>query len=262
MDILLYLLIGALTGTVAGLLGVGGGLMVVPALDLMLAPIMPHAVVMRVAAGSSLAIMIPTAFSACLSHQLRGNVLWRVWLRLLPGVLLGILSGATVAHVIPSLWLRIAFGAFAIVIAYRMFRLVKPKLERRLPSLWGMTSVAFAIGAKSGALGLGGGALSVPFLTRYNVPMHQARGTSSALSLTIACIGSIAFAWHGAAHMGHIADASGYIYWPAVYSIAPASLCFAPLGTWLGNRVSVPLLKRVFALFLLAVAINMFWMSA
>lgn len=261
MNIVFYVITGIVTGLVAGVLGVGGGLIVVPALDLFLAHIVPESVVMRMAAGTSLAIMIPTSFSACLSHHFQKNVLWSVWKRLAPGILLGVFTGATLAHYLPSNWLRIGFGLFTLSIAFRLFMLVQPKAERHLPGFLGLSSVGFAIGAKSGLLGLGGGALSVPFLVRCNVSMHQARGTSSAISFLIAILGTLAFMFHGAPHTTLVAGSSGYIYWPAVMAIAPTTLIVAPISAHLGSRLPVNLLKRIFATCLVAIAINMFWLA-
>lgn len=256
-----YLLVGAVAGVLAGLLGVGGGLVIVPALAWAFhEAAFPTQSVMHMAVGTSLATIVATALSSVRAHHARGAVRWRFAFRLAPGVVAGALAGAGLAAVLSTRWLTGLFGLLEVLIAgYMAFG------ERRLPSTEAGQSTPGAlttvlaggvIGTVSGLAGIAGGTLTVPLLIRWRLSIHQAVATSAAVGLPIAVAGSLGFVV-----TGWRADVPpwslGYVYLPAMVGIAAASASFAPLGARLAHRLPTAVLRRVFAVFLLLVGARM-----
>lgn len=255
--ILLYPLIGLLAGLLSGMLGIGGGIVVVPGLAFVFAHFAAmHGFSMHMAEGTSLAIMIVTAISSICAYHKRDNVLWPVFFRLLPGILIGVIFGAVFASYLPTRILEIIFGLFVLLMAFRMLLLFNSKPTRKLPSWPWLSLVAFVIGGKSGLLGIGGGAITIPFLTYCNVPMRKASGTSIACTLPMAIVGAISFAVMGF-HVVTVPYSIGYIYLPAFFGTAIMSLLFAPIGAMLSSKVNVELIKRIFGILLLLTSIKM-----
>ncbi|MGD9153377.1 MAG: sulfite exporter TauE/SafE family protein [Gammaproteobacteria bacterium] len=255
--ILLYPLIGVLAGLLSGMLGIGGGIIVVPGLAFVFAHFAKmQGFSMHMAEGTSLAIMIITAISSIYAHHQRENILWPLFLRLLPGILIGVISGAIFAGYLPARILEIIFGVFVFLMALRMFLLIKSKPTRKLPSWPWLSLIAFIIGGKSGLLGIGGGAITIPFLNYCNVPMRKASGTSIACTLPIAIVGAISFAITGF-NVVTIPYSIGYIYLPAFFGVAVMSLLFAPVGAALSGKVDVALVKRIFGVLLFVASIKM-----
>lgn len=258
LEIVAYLLIGIVAGTFSGLLGIGGGLIVVPALALVFKlASMPSNIIMHMAAGTSLAAMVVSSFSSMRAHYRHGINIWIVYKRLFLGILLGTISGVILASFLRSEILQIIFGLIVIIVAFLMLLNFQPAPHRRLPGFLGLSLVTFLIGIKSGLLGLGGGIITVPFLLYCNVPIRQAIGTSTAVSFTIALVGTVTFILTGV----FVADlphwSTGYIYWPAVLGIGIVSPFFATLGAALSHRLPVGILRRIFAVFLLVIGIRM-----
>jgi len=255
--ILLYPLVGILAGLLSGMLGIGGGVVVVPGLAFVFAHLaVMHGFAMHMAEGTSLSVMIITAISSIYAHHKRGNVLWSVFLRLLPGILIGVICGVMLAGYLPARILKIIFGFFVLLMAFRMFLLIKSKPTRKLPGCYWLSLVAFLIGGKSGLLGIGGGAITIPFLTYCNIPMRKASGTSIACTLPIATAGTISFAIMGF-NVVVIPHSIGYVYLPAFFGVASMSLLFAPIGAALSSKIDVSLVKRIFAVLLFVVGIKM-----
>lgn len=253
-----YFLTGALAGTLSGLLGIGGGLLVVPAL----AFIYQHQHfnnrdIMQMAAGTSLAIMVITTSRSLLSHLHHKIEFWPVYSQLLPGVIVGTILGVSLAHFVHSNVLRIIFGIFVILVALKMFFLKSVNAQRQLPRKSAMASIGAIIGGKSGLLGVGGGALTVPFLTYCNVPMRQAVVISIATGMTVAAIGAVGYAIVGHGVIGRPDWSTGYIYWPAWLGVAAGSVLFAPLGARLSHVMPVPLLKKLFGVLLVVIGVKM-----
>lgn len=256
--ILIYIMVGCFAGSLAGLLGIGGGLIVVPTLDWLLAKYgFAHQQLMHVAAGTSLAAMIFTTSSSVLSHYRKQGMLWQTYRALLPGIMLGVIVGANLADELSSSVLRIIFAVFMIGIACRMIAIKSINQNNKKPSIWVSRGVGFLVGAKSGLLGVGGGALTLPYLTRCHVPMHKAVGVTALCSLTVAMIGTVVFIIAGGNEFGFSTYQFGYVYWPAALSIAIGSISCAPLGARLAHKLSVQRLRRIFAIFLLLVGMNM-----
>lgn len=261
--ILLYLLLGALAGVLAGLLGVGGGLVIVPALAwLFLSAEMPSNIIMHLALGTSLTTIAVTSVSSAWAHHHYGAVLWPVFLRLSPGIVIGAWLGAAVADQLSSVVLQKIFGFFELLVAMQMGFGVQAAPHRSLPGKF-ITGVAgMVIGGVSAIVGIGGGTLTVPFLHWCNVNIRNAVATSAACGFPIAVAGALGYIVAGWNSEALPEGASGYVYWPAFASISIASLLFAPLGAKLAHTIPVALLKRIFAVVLLVLGIKMLMYSA
>ena len=256
--LLIYLITGAIAGVLAGLLGVGGGIVIVPALlwsfnHLNIAT--DHA--MQIAVGTSLATIVITSLSSIIAHQKHRAILWKVVRYLTPGLLAGAVFGAIIADYLPTHTLQIVFAIFVLLLGLRMILAGKTSPQRRLPGRTGMKAMGFIIGSLSAVVGIGGGSLTVPFLAHCNIKMHLAVATSSACGFPIAIAGSIGFAIAGLNESDLPAWSSGYIYWPAFFGIAVASALFAPLGARLAHSLPVTTLKHLFGVLLLLMGIKM-----
>ncbi|HBI16529.1 MAG TPA: hypothetical protein DDY20_13655 [Desulfobulbaceae bacterium] len=254
----LYLAVGAITGILAGLLGIGGGLVVVPMLLFCFSLLhIPQAHSMHIALGTSMAIIIFTSVSSFMAHHRRGAVHWPVVLRIAPGIITGTLLGAYIASLMSTNALKGFFGLFLYYVALQFILDKKPKPSRELPGPPGMFAVGGVIGIVSSLMGIGGGTLSVPFMTWCNIAVHHAIGTSAAIGFPIAIAGTIGYVITGYGVEGLPAYSLGYIYLPALAGIIGASMLTAPAGVWLAHRLPVQKLKRVFALLLLVVGSKM-----
>ncbi len=256
----LYLLLGVFAGTLAGLLGVGGGLVMVPVLVFIFqgqAQLMGAAVIMHMALGTSLAIIMLTSLSSIRAHHQRGAVLWSVCGRLTPGIVLGALSGAVVADALPDAVLKPVFGIFELLVALQMWLGVRPSMQRSLPDWPGMSVAGWVIGTVSAIVGIGGGTLTVPFLTWCRIGIHNAVATSAACGLPIAVAGTLGFIATGWNETGLPAMSSGYVYWPAFAAVAVTSMLFAPLGARLAHALPADRLKKFFAIFLAILGVRM-----
>ncbi len=258
MEWLIYLATGAFAGVLAGLLGVGGGLIIVPVLALSFAAQgVANEVIMHLAVGTSLATIIFTSLSSVYAHHRRGAVAWSALGSLAPGILVGALCGALVARWLPTLSLRYLFGIFELVVALQMALSLKPAPHRGLPGRWGMSGAGAVIGSLSALVGVGGGTLTVPFLLWCNVTMQRAIATSAACGLPIAVAGTAGFMISGWNNEQLPAWSSGYLYWPALLGVAAASVLLAPLGARLAHSLPTAVLKQLFALLLLGLALRM-----
>lgn len=258
LDFILFIATGALAGLLSGLLGIGGGVVVVPALVWIFhsLPAIPYNQVVHMAAGTSLAAMIVTATASVRAHARRGNVNWSVVKKFVPGMIIGVIIGASVAGMLGTNVLTIILGIVLILIALRIFFFSKVISHRSFPAFWVVFLASLFVGFKSGLLGLGGGVLTIPFLMYFGLEMRKASGSSAACTLPIAIVGTISFiiiGWHAQPiHWG-----SGYVYWPAFLGIAIGGVLFVPLGALLGAHLHTKWLKRIFAVFLLAVSIHL-----
>lgn len=252
------LLLGAAAGVLAGMLGVGGGLIMVPVLAwLFTGQGVAAAHVMHFAVGTSLAVIIATSVSSTLAHHRRGAVRWDLWRLLTPGLLLGALLGAWLADRLSSLVLQRLFGVFAITVAAQLAWGRTPPAGRGLPPAALSRLVSLLIGAVSALVGIGGGSMTVPYLTWANLPMRNAVAVSAACGLPIAVAGALGFVVTGWLSAGTGSPTLGYVDLSALVPTALASVVFAPLGAWLAHRVPVTVLRQVFALFLVLVGLKM-----
>ena len=255
---LIYAVVGAIAGILAGLLGIGGGLVIVPMLvfSFTLQQI-PSDLMMHLALGTSLASIIFTSISSCKSHHKRGAVRWDVVKRITPGILAGTFGGSYIAALLPTQILKGIFVVFLYYVATQMILGKKPAASRQIPGAGGMFGAGGIIGCFSSLVGIGGGTLSVPFLSWCNIPVHHAIGTSSAIGLPIALAGALGFILNGLGTPTLPAYALGYVYLPALLGIISMSVLTAPLGAKLAHSLPVDKLKRTFAILLFVVATRM-----
>jgi uncharacterized membrane protein YfcA len=255
---LAYLAVGVMAGLIAGMLGLGGGVVIVPALALVFPLLhMPSAVLMQLAIGTSLAVIVPTSMSSTWAHYRRGAVDVRLVRLLLPGLVPGAVLGGWLADKLPSAMLSRIFGVFVLGVAMQIFFNATAPGRRPLPGSTALLGTGAAIGTASTLLGIGGGSLTVPFLNYCRVDMRRAVATSSACGLVLGVVGASVFLWAGRDHPGLPPGAVGYLYLPAFLGIAAASVTTAPLGARLAHSLPVPTLKRVFAVFLALAGLRM-----
>jgi len=258
--LLAYLAFGAVAGVIAGLLGVGGGIVVVPALFwFFTAQGFSQDVIMQMALGTSLAAIAFTSISSFRAHHRRGAVLWPIVKAITPGILVGTFAGSCVAARLPTAFLKGFFVCFLYYVAIQMLMNIKPKPTRQIPGRLGMFGAGLGIGAVSSFVGIGGGTMSVPFMVWCNVAMHTAVGTSAAIGLPIALAGALGYVINGMGAPGVPSWSLGYVYLPALVGIAAVSVLTAPYGARLAHKLPVATLKRFFAVFLLAMATRMLW---
>ncbi len=256
--LLFYMALGAFAGTLAGLLGVGGGLIIVPSVAWVLhLQGVSDQVIMHLAVGTSLATIVVTSLSSVRAHHRHGAVSWPVFKSLTPGIVIGALVGATVADALPSDTLRIVFGVFVLSVSAQMIFAGPPAPHRGLPGTPGMLGAGGVIGALSAIVGIGGGSLTVPFLTWCNISIRHAVATSAACGLPIAVAGAVGFVLNGLDNPQLPAWSLGYVYGPALLGIALVSMLFAPLGAKLAHTLPTGLLKKIFAGFLAIVGVKM-----
>jgi len=258
MDALILLTMGGLAGVLAGLLGIGGGIVIVP----VLAMVFGHqgvdpSVVMHVSIGTSLATIVITSLSSIRAHQRHNAIEWPVFRLITPGVLLGGMLGALIATLLAGETLRIAFAVFMLLVATQMALGGAAPAHRTLPGIPGLITAGGLIGTVSSLMGVGGGSMSVPFLTWCNVPVRRAIATSAAIGLPIALSGSASYVVSGwqAAHLPPWSV--GFINLPAFIGIVVASTLSAPFGAALAHRIPPLLLKRLFAVFLLVLGVRL-----
>ncbi|HTT07963.1 MAG TPA: sulfite exporter TauE/SafE family protein [Gammaproteobacteria bacterium] len=258
--LLLYALVGVAAGFFGGLFGLGGGIVVVPALYFLFKAAAFHPeVMMNMSVGTSLATAVFTATTSTWAHHRRGAVQWPVVRRLAPGVLAGGLLGAFVAGGIPANGLRVFFGLFEIAVAWQLLRNWRPKSGRGLPSTAVMIAVGGVFGALSALLGIGGGTLTVPFLFWCNIGMRESVATSAAVGLPITLAGAVGHVLAGWGQSGLPPGSTGHLYWPALAAIAATSIFAAPLGAKLAHALPVDTLKRAFAVVVAVVGVRMLW---
>lgn len=254
------LTLGACGGFLAGLLGIGGGMILVPFLVALLEHQgFPQALLVKIAVATSLATILFTSLSSVRAHHLRGAVRWRVAAGLAPGIVLGALLGAQLAGAMPAVLLTLAFAGFVGYSATQLLVDRKPRPGRQLPGAPGLAGVGGVIGMASALVGAGGAFLSVPFMSWCNVPIHQAVGTAAALGFPIAAAGTAGYMLAGRQLEGLPPGLLGYVYLPALAALASASVLTAPLGARVSHALNVAQLKRAFALLLYALAAWMLW---
>ena len=248
-------LLGLCTGFLAGLLGIGGGMVMVPFVTILLtARGMPDALTVKMAVATSLATICFTSLSSVRAHHRRGAVLWPVALVLAPGILVGSFLGAQAAAALPSRALGYLFAVFVAFSATQMILNRKPKPSRTLPGRTAMFGVGNGIGIVSSLVGAGGAFVSVPFMTWCNVPIHNAVATSSALGFPIALAGTVGYLVAGWNLPDMPPGALGYLYWPGLLVLSLASIVTAPLGARVAHSMDIAPLKRALAVVLYCLA--------
>ncbi|GGA73020.1 UPF0721 transmembrane protein [Neiella marina] len=242
---------GVVAGVLAGLLGVGGGIVIVPVFYFVLQSTgVPQASAMLVATATSLLVIIPTSLSSIRAHHKRGNVDWALVKRWAPWMIIGVIGGSQTALLIDGVMVSGVFGVIAILVALNMlFRAKSPPLAQQLPAPAGQGVMAGSIGFFSVMIGIGGGTLGVPTLTSCNYPSHRAVGTAAVFGLLISLPGAITMLL---AQTPSDAPAGmlGLVNLPGAIAIIPLTVLLAPVGAWLGSKLDAVVLKKLFAVFL------------
>lgn len=251
--------LGAFVGFAAGLLGIGGGMILVPFLNFLLPMLgVPPLIAVHAAIATAMATIIFTSVSSMRAHHAHGAIRWDIVRLMVPGLLIGgLLSGGAVFAHVNGLVLAVIFALFVVYSAAKMFRNAPPPVGGKLPKPWAITGFGGVVGFVSGLLGAGGGFLSVPFMVRAHIAMPKAIATSAALGFFIAVGNGIGYVWSGAEYTSVENGMLGYVYWPALIILTAMSMLTAPWGAKLAHRLPVKVLKRIFASMLLILAVQM-----
>ncbi|MBF0242850.1 MAG: sulfite exporter TauE/SafE family protein [Desulfamplus sp.] len=257
---ILYIVLGAVAGVLAGLLGIGGGIVIVPMLTFIFtAQGVAHEHILHIALGTSLASILFTSISSLKAHHKREAVLWSVVFSITPGIFIGTFTGTWVASMLSTNFLKIFSGTYLIYVATQMVMGIKPKPSRTIPKRAGMILVGSIIGIFSSLVGIGGGTLSVPFLLWCNQSMHKAIGTAGAIGFPIAVAGALGYVVNGLGAENLPSYSIGYVNLTALLGIVIASVFTAPYGAKLAHDLPVDKLKKIFAFLLYFVGIRMMW---
>ena len=257
MLLVTYLLVGALAGLLAGLFGIGGGMVIVPVLVITFEVLeFSPDVLTHMAVATSLATIAFTSISSVRTHHQKGAVDWDIVWKLSAGILFGAVLGVFTADSLSGSGLQIVIGISALIVAAQMGLGLKPKPTRALPETKGMVVAGGSIGWASALFGIGGGSLTVPFLTWCNHPMQRSVATAAACGFPIALVGATSNIIIGWDNVNLPETSLGYIYLPALAGIVLTSVPFARVGAKLAHKLSAEKLKKLFAILLVVVAIK------
>ena len=256
---LLFALVGCVAGLVAGLFGLGGGVVMVPAMIYSFTLLgFDVAVLTHMAVGTSLACIVVTSVIATRTHHQKGAVDWPLLRRWVPGILLGAWLGGVFASQLAGPLLQVALGVFLVLVGLTMLvSLVQDRAS--LPGVVGGGVASTLIGALSSLFGIGGGSLTVPYLRYCRVPMQRAVATSAAQGFPLALAGSLSFAWQGWGHELLPEGSSGFVYWPAFIGLIICSAPATRVGAKLAHRLPAEKLQRAFAVALLLIGAQFFY---
>lgn len=266
IDFILYIILGSIAGFSAGLFGLGGGLTVVPGLLWIFIQLhFPDSMRMQMAQGCSLAAMLFTSSSSAYRHNKLDNIIWPVFKKLVGFVIFGVIIGACLAWWLHGFWLTLIFSLYLLIIIVKMI-LVNPKTTHANSynnnnNISYYKATASIIGIAAGLLGVGGGTFCVPFLSGAKLNLKNAIGTSSALTVPVAIVGTIAYIIFGYLHQEnpHIAWSSGFVYWPAVICVGCFSAIFAQIGAKVTDLLPTDKLKKYFAGFIILIFLSLTW---
>lgn len=254
---------GVAAGVIAGLLGVGGGIVVVPVLEFVLELLgVPAAIRMHVAVGTSLAVIIPTSISSARAHHIRGAVDIGLAKRWTPFIVIGAVIGILIASRVDGPVLTAVFGVVALLVAIKMvLPLDNRTLTAAVPRGPATALIPTAIGTISTMMGIGGGSMTVPALTLMSEPIHKAVGTSALFGLVIAIPGALGFLYAGWGAESLPAGSLGFVNLIGFAFIAPTTVLTAPLGAKLAHALSRRHLSLAFGSFLLLISVRMIWQT-
>jgi uncharacterized membrane protein YfcA len=253
--------LGLATGYLAGLLGIGGGMLIGPFMTIILsARGVPADLAIKMAIATSMATIIFTSISSVRAHHQRGGVRWDIVRGLAPGIVLGgAIASVGVFSLLKGTWLAIFFSLFVGFSATQMFLDKKPKPSRQMPGTAGQVAAGSVIGFLSGLVGAGGGFISVPFMVAHNVSILNAVATSAALGFPIALANTVGYVVSGSAMSGLPPYSLGYVWLPGLVVVACCSVLTAPMGAKMAHRMPIAKLKRVFSTVLYGLASYMLW---
>jgi uncharacterized protein len=282
MVLFLYLIVGVLAGTLSGMLGIGGGLVVVPALVFIFKSggFFTNEIIMHVAVGTSLSVMMFTASSSARAFHKRGFIVWPLFFRFVPGLCLGMVFGALVANKLSSNLLIFLFAIFLLFLAaYLSFNKKDKKslekeniVENKLMDgnhlnissrmLVFLVLSSMGVGTLSTMFGIGGGMLTIPFFLFMGFNIREASGSSAVCGVPVAIVGSILLTLTGLDEVKNTVVPTGtlgFVYWPAVLIISSTSMIFAPVGTHISVYFQPKTIKRILAGLLICTSLNMLY---
>lgn len=257
---LLYLVLGVVAGTIAGLFGIGGGLILVPFIHLSLNQLeVPKEIIMQMSIGTSLATIFITGMSSTYSHYKLGSIDWMIFRKMAIGVVIGTFLGGQVATRISGHVLEVIFLVYILVVAVKMWFDAVYESSSKKTSPWLFNLVGFIVGFKSAILGIGGGTITIPFLSWRGLAMKKTVGISAALGLPISIVGALTYMYNGLGAVGLPEYSLGFVYLPAVLGITLVSSLFARIGAHLSHRLPQAKMKKGFALLLMVIAVKAFF---
>lgn len=252
---------GAVAGLLAGLLGVGGGIVIVPVLYHLFTVLgIDEAVKMHVAVGTSLATIIPTSLISARAHAAKGNLDSALLKSLAPALVGGVILGTLISGFVSGLVLSLVFGTIGLLVAANMALRSNPAtLAPNVPTGVGRQGIGATIGTISTMMGIGGGTLSVPIFSAFNVPMHRAVGTAAAIGVLISVPGALGFLINGIGAAERPPFTIGYVNLVGFALIVPMTMWMAPFGARIAHAINARLLKQAFAVFLSITALRMLY---
>ncbi len=253
-----FLLLGSFVGFMAGLLGIGGGGIMVPVLTtLFLYQGFPLDSVIHIALGTSMASIILTSLSSLRAHDIKGAVRWTIVKDMSPGIIVGTFLATFLVAYLNTVFLALFFSLFMAYIALQLFLNRQAMPTRSLTNKTGLLLAGAGIGSLSALVSIGGGSLTVPFLSWQNIPLKKAIGTSAAIGLPLSIAGTLGYIFNGWENTSLENGMLGFIYLPAVMLISITSFLMAPYGAKLAHKLPTPILKKAFAILLIILSIKM-----
>ena len=260
MTIFIYLGLGIFSGLLSGIFGIGGGLVIVPTLLYCFSLLgFPNEHIMHLSIGTSLSIILITVSNSMYGHYLNGNITWTIVRKIFPSLLIGAILGGFVSSSLSTKHLQIIFSIYVVLVSLKMFADVKVERDLKPTSNILYSIVGFIIGIKSTILGIGGGTISIPFLSWRGEKMKTAVGVSATLGIPIALAGTATYIFNGYGTRGLPEYSLGYVYLPAFAGVILTSTFFARIGARLSQRLPQALMKKSFAIFLMIIAIKMIY---
>lgn len=256
--ILSLIVLGVAVGVLSGLLGIGGGGLMVPVLtSLFLAQGFNSDITVHMALGTSMASIVMTSLASMLAHQRNQNIQWSLVLPITPGIIVGAFAATFLVALLNTALLAITFSLFMAYVASQMFFKRHHMADKSLPKPWQLSLVGAGIGGLSSLVSIGGGSLTVPYLSSRGITMKRAIGTSAAIGFPIAIAGSLGYVINGLKFESGQAYTVGFIYLPAVVVVSVCAFIFAPVGAKLAHKLPVAQLKKIFSVLLVLLSIRM-----